>query len=233
MRAIKLILVVIMIASSVTSCHAQREKKVMDKEFQTFLDKFKTITPPLNFKKTGIWGKNMTEEEAIKFLNLTESKLYPIQREVGEDDEVNYYKEENIPACNFKYSLNDSIYILCVSETILGYVQNTGLLFLYSFTHKGEIINKNLVYKIYDTDEDLVSFVLLDKTHIRVFYYADNDTREKEGFLSTVHYVNYEITGDGKFVEKDKSDITWLKNPMIQYSIYKPKSDDPMNEYDF
>ena len=230
MRTIKFVLAIVIVCSFV-SCNVQSSKKVEDKEFQILLDRFRTVKPPLNYKKTGTWGQDMTEEEAIKFLNLTESELYPIQREVGEDDEVNYYKEENIPACNFKYSLNDSIYILCVSETILGYVQNTGLLFLYSFTHKGEIINKNLVYKIYGTDEDLVSFVLLDKTHIRVFYYADNDTREKEGFLSTVHYVNYEITGDGKFVEKDKSDITWLKNWANKYSTYKPKSDDPMNEY--
>ena len=230
MRTIKFVLAIVIVCSFV-SCNVQSSKKVEDKEFQILLDRFRTVKPPLNYKKTGTWGQDMTEEEAIKFLNLTESELYPIQREVGEDDEVNYYKEENIPACNFKYSLNDSIYILCVSETILGYVQNTGLLFLYSFTHKGEIINKNLVYKIYGTDEDLVNFVLLDKTHIRVFYYADNDTREKEGFLSTVHYVNYEITGDGKFVEKDKSDITWLKNWANKYSTYKPKSDDPMNEY--
>ena len=230
MRTIRFVLAIVIVCSLV-SCNVQSSKKVEDKEFQILLDRFRTVKPPLNYKKTGTWGQDMTEEEAIKFLNLTESELYPIQREVGEDDEVNYYKEENIPACNFKYSLNDSIYILCVSETILGYVQNTGLLFLYSFTHKGEIINKNLVYKIYGTDEDLVSFVLLDKTHIRVFYYADNDTREKEGFLSTVHYVNYEITGDGKFVEKDKSDITWLKNWANKYSTYKPKSDDPMNAY--
>ena len=230
MRTIKFVLAIVIVCSFV-SCNVQSSKKVEDKEFQILLDRFRTVKPPLNYKKTGTWGQDMTEEEAIKFLNLTESELYPIQREVGEDDEVNYYKEENIPACNFKYSLNDSIYILCVSETILGYVQNTGLLFLYSFTHKGEIINKNLVYKIYGTDEDLVNFVLLDKTHIRVFYYADNDTREKEDFLSTVHYINYEITGDGKFVEKDKSDITWLKNWANKYSTYKPKSDDPMNEY--
>jgi hypothetical protein len=45
--------------------------------------------------------------------------------------------------------------------------------------------------------------------------------------------VNYEITGDGQFIEKDKSDIVWLKDWATKYGVYKPNSDDPMNEYDY
>jgi hypothetical protein len=233
MRAIKLISVVIMIACSATLCHAQGEMNVMDKTFQTFLDRFRTVMPPLNFKKYGIKSQDMTEEEAIKFLNLTKSELYPILREVGEDDEVNYYKEENIPGCKFKYVLNDNVYVLCVVSAILGTNQNTIFATLYTFSHSGEIIDKCLVSKTYTEGdgEKAFDFVLLDKTHVRMFYYADNDIRKKEGFLSTVYSVNYEITGDGKFVEKDKSDITWLKNWANKYSTYKPQSDDPMNAY--
>ena len=234
MRAIKLISVVIMIACSVTSCHAKGEKKVTDKEFQTFLDKFRTFDMPINYKKMS-GGNKMTKEEAIRFLHKTEADLVTIIKEVGENDVVDSYIEEHTAGCSFKYLLNDSIYILCTrewnQENVGSWTIDVTKVYLNVFTMSGDRINKCLVGEQFTREEDWVSFVLLDKTHIRVFYYADNDTREKEGFLSTVHYVNYEITGDGKFVEKDKSDITWLKNWANKYSTYKPKSDDPMNAY--
>ena len=233
MRTIRFMLA-IAIACSLVSCYAQSSKKVEDKEFQTFLEKFRTIKPPLNYKKTGTWGQDMTEEEAIKFLHKTKTDIYVELTEIGENDVIDTYIEKNLPGYKFKYALNDSLYILCIVESILGISNNTIFAFLYSFTHKGEIIDKNLVYKIYGIDDNLVSFVLLDKTHIRVFYYEKNYERQEEGFLSTVYYVNYEITGDGRFIEKDKSDIIWLKNRMIQYSDFDPKMpDDPMGEYDF
>jgi hypothetical protein len=232
MKTVRFILITAMICS-IVSCQAQVEKKVTDKEFQTFLDKFKIINPPINYKTIQHLSVEMSEEEAIKFLHKVETDIYCVLEELGEDDR--WYKtiEKNIPGCKFKYELNDSVYVLCIPESILGVNNNTTLVFLYSFTHKGDIIDKNLVCKEYDTDEDWVSFVLLDKTHVRVFYYTENYEREKKGYLSTVYYVNYEITSGGKFIEKNKSDIIWLKNSMIQYSVYKPNSDDPMNEYDF
>jgi hypothetical protein len=233
MRTIKFILIATIIISSTNFCSAQGEKKITDKTVQTFLDKFRTITPPINYKKTGTWGQDMSEEEAIKFLHKTEADIYCVLEELGEDD--NWYKtvEKNIPGCKFKYSLNDSIYVLCVVEAILGVNSNTILATLYSFTHNGEAIDKCLVREEDLNDDNFMSFVLLNKTHIRVFYYASNYERKAEGFLSAVYYVNYEITEDGKFIEKDKSEMTYLKKHVNYYSTYKPKSDDPMNEYDF
>ncbi|GHT14959.1 hypothetical protein FACS189426_22090 [Bacteroidia bacterium] len=85
---------------------------------------------------------------------------------------------------------------------------------------------------VYAFNELCASFILLDKNHIRIFYYKNNYLRKEDGFLSTVYYVNYEITGDGQFIEKDKSDITYLKKSAIQYSTYEKKmEDDLMNEY--
>jgi hypothetical protein len=66
-----------------------------------------------------------------------------------------------------------------------------------------------------------------------VFYYQRDYSRKDEGFLSTVYYVEYEITGKGYMEEKNKSDIIYLKKMSVEYSGYDPKSDDPMNEYDF
>ena len=233
MRTINFYLVAATIMCSIVSCTAQEKMKVTDKAFQTFLDGFRTITPPINYKRSGTWGQDMSEDEAMMFLHKTEADIYCVLKELGEDD--NWYEtiEKNIPGCKFKYMLNDSTYVLCVLESVLGVNNNTTLVTLYSFTHNGKIIEKCLVQKKNIDDDNFMSFVLLDKKHIRVFYYADNNEKQSEGFFSTVYFVNYEITNDGTFIEHDKSDIIWLKDYALKYSTYKPKSDDPMNEYDF
>lgn len=97
---------------STNSCSAQGEKKVTDKAFQVFLDKFRTFTPPLNYKKTPGNNPVMTKEEAIRFLHKTEEDLYSTEIDYGYDtDEISYYEEEHTAGCDFKYRLNDSIYI--------------------------------------------------------------------------------------------------------------------------
>jgi hypothetical protein len=233
MKTIKLILVTAIMTCSVTSCQAQEGKKVTDKAFSALLSKFKVVEPPANYKKVPGRLPSMTHEEAIRFIHKKQSDLSYMVGDMGEGETMEYYKEDNSPACHFKYQLNDSIYILCIREGIHDENIETLFVYLYSFSFNGEVIGKCLVGEQFTRESDWVSFVLLDKIHIRVFYYEDNNTREKEGFHSTVYYVNYEITGDGKFIEKDKSDITWLKDGASLYNDYDPKSDDPMNEYDF
>ncbi|GAB6013576.1 hypothetical protein [Viscerimonas tarda] len=245
MKSIKFILVATTIMCSVTSCHAQEEKKVTDKEFQTLLDRFRTVMPPLNYKKIQQQISSMTEEEAIRFLHKTEDDLYYIEQVMGEDEMGNEIldetTEENIPSCDFKYLLNDSIYILCTREGIYGGEKDTGLVYLRTFTLEGEILDKCVVggdvtYGDIQVVEEYSSFVLLDIQTVRVFYYAENYTRKDEGFQSTVYYVNYQITDEGKFIRKDKSNITYLKRFVGEYGnygAYKPKPDDPMSEYDF
>lgn len=234
MKMIRFVLVAAMICN-ITSCHAQGEKKVTDKVFQELLDKFRRVSPPLNYRKITQRIPSMTKEEAIQFLHKTEDELYSIEIDYGYDtDEKSYYKEEHTAGCDFKYLLNDSIFILCTREAIDN--NSKTLVLLNSFSLQGQRIDKCTVGEQFTYESDWVSFVLLDKKHIRVFYYEDNDTREKEGYHSTVYYVNYKITDDGKFIEKDKSGITYLKSGVVryrQYGSYNPKSDDPMNEYDF
>jgi len=238
MKTIKTILIVVTIFSY-SSCNSQSEKKVTDKSFQIFLDRFKTVTPPLNYKKLTTSVSSMTKEEAIRFLHKTEEDLVDTVQEIGEDEVIYTTQEEHTAGCDFKYLLNDSVYILCTRE---GGQEDVGepfgtidisRVYLNTFTMQGKLENKCLVGEQFTYQADWVSFVLLDKKHIRIFYYADNDERKSEGFLSTVYYINYEITDEGNFIKKDKSDITYLKDNAIQYSTYKPKSDDPMNEYDF
>lgn len=238
MKTIKIILITMTMLNFV-GCNAQSEKKVTDKSFQTFLNRFKTVTPPLNYKKLTTPIPSMTKEEAIRFLHKTEEDLVDTIQEIGEDEVIYTTQEEHTAGCDFKYLLNDSIYILCTRE---GGQEDVGgpfgtidisRVYLNTFTMQGKLINKCLVGEQFTYQADWVSFVLLDKKHIRIFYYANNDKRKPEGFFSTVNYINYEITGKGNFIKKDKSDITYLKDSAIQYSTYKPKSDDPMNEYDF
>ena len=228
MRAIKFILVTA-IMCSFASCYAQSSKKIEDKEFQVLLDRFRTVKPPLNYKKIVQPISSMTKEEAIRFFHKTEEDLYSIEIDYGYDtDEISYYKEENTAGCDFKYQLNDSIYILCTRE---GGKLDTNKVYLSTFTLQGEIIDRCVVGEQFTYENDWISFVLLDKTHIRIFYYVDNFERKLEGFFSTVYYMNYEITDEGKFIKQNKSGITYLKDYVIKYSTYKPKSDDPMNDY--
>jgi hypothetical protein len=234
MKTIKFILVTAIIICSSALCYAQSSKKIGNKEFQILLDRFKTVTPPLNYKKIRQRIFSMTKEEAIQFLHKTEEELYYIEEDYDvETNERTYHREEHTAGCAFKYQLNDSIYILCTRESNPNIAEYLTWVNLRTFTLKGTIIDKCTVGEKFTSEKDCVSFVLLDKTHIRVFYYEDNNAREKEGYRTTVYYKNYEITGDGKFIEKDKSDVTWLKDWAVKYSTYKPKSDDPMNEYNF
>ncbi len=229
MKTIKFILITTLIICSVNFCNAQGEKKTTDREFQIFLDKFKTLNPPLNYKKLVEPIPSMKKEEAIRFLHKTEKDLYTIEEDYGYDtDEISFYKSENIPGCDFKYQLNDSIYILCTRE---GGQSDTSIVYLNSFTLEGTRIDRIIVGEKFTFENDWVSFVLLDKTHVRVFYYNHNDIHKQEGYRSTVYYVNYEITNVGNFTMKDKSDILWLKEMPTLYDIYNPNSDDPMNKY--
>ena len=230
MKTIKFILITTLIICSVNSCHAQGEKKTTDRDFQIFLDKFKTLNPPLNYKKLVEPIPSMKKEEAIRFLHKTEKDLYTIEEDYGYDtDEISFYKSENIPGCDFKYQLNDSIYILCTRE---GGQSDTSIVCLNSFTLEGTRIDRIMVGEKFTFENDWVSFVLLDKTHVRVFYYIRNETRfEEDGYRTTAYYLNYEITNVGKFIVKDKSDIIWLKNTTPLYNTYDLNSDDPMNKY--
>jgi hypothetical protein len=237
MKTIRVILIIALVCN-VVFCYANNEKKVEDKTFQAFLDKFKTIKPPVNYKKLSE-NSLMTKEEAIRFLHKTEIDLVATIEEIGENGGIYTTKEEHTAGCDFKYLLNDSIYILCTrewSQENIGDpygVINIARVYLNAFSMQGKRMNKCLVGEHFTYQADWVSFVLLDKNHIRVFYYMRDYTKKERGFLSTVYYVNYLITDDGSFIEQDKSDITYLKNFAIKYSTYKPQSDDPMNEYDF
>ena len=235
MRTIKIILIVT-IMLNVISCDAQNKSKVTNKDFHSLLDKYVTINPPVNYKRIENLGnitKDMTKQEAIQFFHKTEKDLVWIVEDIGEDDVIYTSEETYTPGCIFNYKLNDNIYMLCTIEQSGITIEDSIWVTLYSFTREGIITDKCVVGGEFAHNAKCVSFVIIDKNHIRVFYYADNNEHNDEGYLSTVYYVNYQITDDGKFIEKNKSDITYLKDYAIKYSTYKPKSDDPMNEFDF
>jgi hypothetical protein len=175
----------------------------------------------------------MTKEEAIKFLHKTEAEMIYTVEEGGEsedgEEEVDVYEEERMPGCDFKYKLNDSIFILCTREGGHG---DTSRVYLNSFSVNGKLISKCAVGECLTLDSDFISFVLLDKRRVRVFYYEKNYSRLKDGWHSIYYYVNYLITDEGKFIEQDRSEISYLMKSVIRYSAYKPNSDDPMNKYD-
>jgi len=240
MKQIRFILVVTLLCN-IVSCQAQEKKKVTDKTFQTFLDKFKPVHLPFNYKKNNISCIEMTAREAILFLNKEESDLLITRTVVGEDEKGNEVideeKEDNIPCCDFQYQLNDSVLILCTRESISGEEKDTALVVLNSFTLQGKLIDRGIVggatyYYELPVFENNSNFILFDKNNIRVFYY-EGSAASKE-FQSAVYYINYEITLEGKFVKKNKSEITYLKQPADFYFKYDPRlGDDPMNEYDF
>jgi hypothetical protein len=185
----------------------------------------------------------MTEEEAILFLQKTEQELYYIEQELGEDEMGNEVLDEitkeNIPGCDFKYKLNDSIFILCTREGIHGGEFDTTLVCLNSFTLHGEMVDRTIIgEKIYYGDiqaiEKFSSFVLLDEKNIKVYYYEKNNSKGDDNYLSSVYFVNCEITPEGRFNKKEKSRPIRLKQQIELYLNYNSKQeDDPMNEYDF
>jgi hypothetical protein len=230
MKHLKIILTAAIIIMCIyVSCNAQNKKKVTDKSFRVFLDRFKTVMPPLNYKKMIEPISSMTKEEAIRFLHKTEKDFIDTIWDYGED-ESGYTIGERTAGCDFKYRLNDSIFILCTRERGQG---DTFFVYLNSFSVNAKLISKCVVGEHFTRESDFISFVLLDKKHVRVFYYEKNYSRKEDGWFSIYYYVNYLITDDGKFVEQDKSGMTYLKKSVIQYGSYKPKSDDPMNKYDF
>ncbi|GHT85786.1 hypothetical protein FACS18947_4960 [Bacteroidia bacterium] len=226
------IILILLFIACLDLCQAQVKNKYISQNFQSLLDKYETINPPVNYKKIETQSKEMTRNEAIRYFNKKEQDLYHINEEMGEDDVIYSTEEEYVPKCKFKYQLNDNIYMLCTLESSGVSIEDSSLVILYSFTKEGIMIDKCIVGGVYAFNELCASFILLDKNHIRIFYYKNNYLRKEDGFLSTVYYVNYEITGDGQFIEKDKSDITYLKKSAIQYSTYEKKmEDDLMNEY--
>ncbi|MCL2651627.1 MAG: hypothetical protein FWD60_11475 [Candidatus Azobacteroides sp.] len=232
MKKIKMILIVATLVCY-SSCNAQNKNKVANTDFQSLLNKYVTINPPINYKRIENLSKDMTKQEAIQFFHKTENDLVWNVEEIGEDDVIYTSKEDYVPGCKFKYKLNDSIYMLCTLEQSGEAIEDSTWVALYSFTKEGIMIDRYMIGGEFSYNTKCVSFVLLDKNHVRVFYYNRDYTRKDEGYFSTVYYINYEITDKGNFIKKDKSDITYLKDTAIQYSTYKPKSDDPMNEYDF
>jgi hypothetical protein len=211
--------------------YTQQPTLVTDNTFNIFLSKFKDVKPPLNYKKRAGKIPLMTKEEAIKFLQKTENDLYEIEIDYNYDtDERTEYKVEKTAGCDFKYRLNDSIYILCTREHVAR--TDTVLVYLNSFSLNGNRMNKCVVGEKFTFENDYISFVLLDKFHIRVFYYVKDDTRKDDGYYSSVYYIDYEITGEGFFTKNHQSDKTYLKRIVTNYT-YPFQSDDPMNKYDF
>jgi hypothetical protein len=210
-------------------CNAQ--KNVENKDFQQLLDKFTTIQPPVNYKKLHGGSPWMSKKEAIHFFHKKEHELYYIDADMGEDETITRTKRDITPACVFKYNLSDSMYILCTVESILGKGVDTNIVRLNSFTLNGRHTDNCIVGGFFTRDADMVTFVLLNKNIIRVYYYED--TEKDEGFRSKAYYCEYEITEKGNYIFKAKSEIYYLKQYANAYGTYKPKSDDPMNVYDF
>jgi hypothetical protein len=208
----------------------QQSTIVTDDSFNIFLSKFKDVKPPFNYKKLAK-SSLMTKKEAIKFLQKTENDLYDIEIHYNHDtDEKTEYKIEKTAGCSFKYKLNDSIYILCTREYVA--LTDTVLVYLNSFSLNGNRMNMCIVGEKFTFENDYISFVLLNKYNVRVFYYARNYTRKNDGYHSSVYYVDYEITGDGHFIKKHQSNTIYLKKD-IGYYAYPFQPDDPMKKYDF
>ncbi|MDR2868136.1 MAG: hypothetical protein LBV46_01170 [Bacteroidales bacterium] len=237
MKIIKLILISVMMCNLV-ACHAQKEKKAENKELQIFLDKFSDVTPPLNYKKMKHKMGDVTKKEAIQFLQKKESELYYNELEFGlETEDVSYTKQENLPGYDFKYLLNDSMYVLCTREAKLGGEIDTIISCLYSFTSNGKIIDKCIIAGWYSENEYIdsqFSCIFLNRNVFRVYFYEmNNETKEKD-FLSTVYYIEYQIAEDGIISTKYQSGVAYLKKYPDFYRDYDPKmQDDPMNDYDF
>ncbi|MDR1743179.1 MAG: hypothetical protein LBR48_05085 [Dysgonamonadaceae bacterium] len=222
------------IVENFSTCQTQGEKNKADKSYQKFVDKFADVSVPVNFKKMKLSGVDMTIEEATRFMGKSEKDLHyevylPYITEDGKEGE-DTEMEENLPGCVFKYNLNDSINILCTVELKQGDTDTT-FVALNSFSLNGQLIDRCAIVKEIANIQDCSSFILLDKTHLRIFYYKENSEQTEGTCNSTCFYKNYEITNTGKFIEKDKSDIMCLKKSASSYCSYNKDSDDPMNEY--
>jgi len=238
MKTLGLILIMATICNM--SCYAQNERRVTDESFQRFLDRFETVAPPLNYKKITDPTPIMTREEAIRFLHRTDAEMEFITADAGYDGSVQITRGRRTAECDFKYLLNDSIYILCTRESAqemdtTGRMIDITRVYLNVFTMQGERINRHLVGEQFTYEDDWVSFVLFDKNHIRIFYYNRDDTRIEDGYHSTVYYLNYTITGDGQFIQQNKSDVIYLREFIRRYGFasFGRNPDDPMNEFDF
>jgi hypothetical protein len=224
-----IVTLIIVICTFNVGC-TQRSTSVTDETFNVVLLRFKDVKPPLNYKKMTGKIPQMTKEEAIKFLQKTEDDLYKIKIDYNYDtEEKTEYKVEKTAGCDFKYKLNDTIFILCTREG--GHV-DTSAVYLSAFSLSGERIDKCIVGERFTFEDDYVSFVLLDKYNVRVFYYAADGARENDGYPSSVYSVDYEITGDGHFIKKRQSNKIYLKRIVGNYA-YPFQPDDPMKKYDF
>jgi len=214
-------------------CHAQV------KDFRSFLNKFQTVTLPFHHKKMEHKWEDLTKEDALKFLQKKEDDLYYMEMSFGYDtEEISYTKRTNLPGFDFKFPVNDSVYIVCVKEAFLGGAIDTIMSRLYSFTPDGKIIDQGVVVAGSFVEGGaittaLFSCVFLNKNQFRVYFYEMIDEERSDGFLSSVHYVEYLITDCGRFIEKYKSEVAYLNKFPAFYREYDPNSDDPMNKYEF
>jgi hypothetical protein len=238
MKILRIILIMATLFSCI-NCNAKSGGKVTDKTFQAFLDKFKIINPPFIYKKVKHTMGDLTTVEAMKFLQKKESDLYYMEMEFGlETEEISYTKAANYPGFDFKYQLNDSVYIVCTREAVLGNSIDTIMSCMYSFNLNGEIIDKGIIINGWYSESNYIgtqfSSVFLNKNIFRVYYYNVDDTKKDEGFQTSSYYVEYMINESGAFTFTDKSDIMYLKKNPDFYSEYDPNNkDDPMNEYNF
>ena len=200
----KCIYVIAIILFCFSSCYAQHEKSKDRKDFLSFLNKFQTVNPPFNYKQLKGKREKLTKEQAMQYLQKKDTDLYCMVMEFGlETEDVSYSKEENIPSFDFKYILNDSIYMLCTREAILGNEIDTIMSCLYSFDINGKIIDKNIIAG-WHSESNLVitciSCIFLDKNLFRVYFYEINDdTKKEKEFFSTVYFIEYQITENGSF----------------------------------
>jgi len=235
----KIILIATAICSFMGACTAQNAKKTENKDFQVLLNKFSDVQPPFVYKRIKHNLGYMTKQEAIQFFHKQERDLYRMEEDYNYDtDERSYYEVDNLPVYDFKYLLNDSIYMLGTSEGIYGTSIDSSVVCLYSFTLLGQMIDKRVIGGRFQNGDDIdtrSSFVLLNKNNIRVYYYELINEQDliNENLLTSVYYIDYQILGNGTIIQKDKSETSYLNLYPDFYWKYNLNSDDPMNEYDF
>jgi len=217
-------------------CHCQGQKNnTKNSNFKQFVSSFETILPSINFKKFVSNKKHkdflMSSKDAIRYLDMKMKDLYYWEGDEAMDPPhtVTQEKVDCTPTGVFKYSLNDSILILCTYQ--YKGEQDTTFVHLNTFNLKGKLLQKCFVGGNRNNPSEVISFVVLDRAHFKVFYFEENEEKVKRKAATYYYTIDYEITQQGHFIQKTKTSKNSLKDEVNYYYNYRANSDDPMNKY--
>ena len=205
--------------------------RIKNEEFKELLRDSPDIGLPYNLskllkffnnEKKYVKQKDLESDLVKKYFNYSEEELVHTYTEIGSGYK---YTEKRMFSIDQSYYIDNTFIVVYMSEFCITDDPNPFKDRLYIFDLEGKLIDSQLVGGIINSSEIYDSFIIIDETHFKTYFYSAYKPNVKSetyfngphvryndqfGYRSQCVITDYEITSEGKIIKTNTSEPVLL-----------------------